>query len=119
MAAMRWQRLCQRAQESELNLRMSSPGFRMKCLKLAPSRVGGELLGPTLTKGFETINYFKFGIYLCCTDDVAKIRGTHLYFAAGKRAATREELNTGCGRWTRVGYYRNNDMGFQLLLNSM
>ena len=48
--------------------------------------------GPTLTKGHEKINYFKFGIYLCCTEDVARIKGTNLYFAGVKRAATREGL---------------------------
>lgn len=51
-----------------------------------------DFSGPTLTKGYEKINYFKYGIYLCCTDDVAKIKGTNLYFAGVKRAATREGL---------------------------
>ncbi len=51
-----------------------------------------DFSGPTLTKGYEKINYFKFGIYLCCTEDVAQIKGTNLYFAGVKRAPTREGL---------------------------
>lgn len=48
--------------------------------------------GPTLTKGLENINYFKFGLYLCCTKDVARIKGTQLYFANVRSARTREGL---------------------------
>ena len=50
------------------------------------------LKGPTLTKGLEAINYFKFGIYLCCTNDYRQIRETGLYFAAVRAAKTREGL---------------------------
>jgi hypothetical protein len=56
------------------------------------STLAADYAGPTLTKGYEKINYFKFGIYLCCTDDVAKIKGTNLYFAGVMRANTREGL---------------------------
>jgi hypothetical protein len=54
--------------------------------------LAAELSRPTLTAGYEKINYFKFGIYLCCTDNVANIKGTSLYFAGVKRAKTREGL---------------------------
>lgn len=50
------------------------------------------LSGPTLTKGLENTNYFKYGIYLCCTADAAQIRGTSLLFAGVKRASSREGL---------------------------
>ncbi len=50
--------------------------------------------GPTLTAGYENKNYFVFGIYLCCTNDVASIKGTNALFAAVKRADTREGLYT-------------------------
>jgi hypothetical protein len=55
-------------------------------------KLATEYVGPTLTAGFENINYFKFGIYLCCTEDVAKIKGSNLYFAGVKRAPTRAGL---------------------------
>lgn len=51
-----------------------------------------DFKGPTLTKGYEGINYFKYGIYLCCTRDVSKIKGTTVYFTGVSRAATRKGL---------------------------
>lgn len=54
--------------------------------------MAADYAGPTLTKDYEKINYFKFGIYLCRTDDVAKIKGTNLCFAGVKWANTREGL---------------------------
>lgn len=51
-----------------------------------------SLSGATLTKGLENINYFKYGIYLCCTADAATIRGTQLMFTGVKRADSREGL---------------------------
>jgi hypothetical protein len=46
----------------------------------------------TLTIGFEDRNYFKYGMYICCTKDVATIRPMQLYFAGVKRSTTREGL---------------------------
>lgn len=51
-----------------------------------------KINGPNLIKKFEKVNYFKFGVYLCCTGDVNKIRPTGMYYAGVKRAKTREEL---------------------------
>jgi hypothetical protein len=48
--------------------------------------------GPTLVAGFEKTNYFKFGIYLCCTDDVKRIKEASVYYSNVRRAATREGL---------------------------
>ena len=48
--------------------------------------------GPNLIKKFEKVNYFKFGVYLCCTGDVKKIKATGMYYAGVKRAKVREEL---------------------------
>jgi hypothetical protein len=48
--------------------------------------------GRTLTPGLERKNYFKFGLYLCCTADTKQIVATHLLYAAVKRAETRDGL---------------------------
>jgi hypothetical protein len=48
--------------------------------------------GPTLTAGLGQKNYFKFGVYLCCTEDVKKIVGTNVLYAAVKRSETRAGL---------------------------
>lgn len=48
--------------------------------------------GPTLVVGLEKINYFKFGIYLCCTQDVKQIREANVLFANVSRAPAREGL---------------------------
>jgi Polysaccharide lyase len=48
--------------------------------------------GPNLTKGLEDINYFKFGLYLCCTSDHKQIKATSVLFTNVKRAAKREQL---------------------------
>lgn len=48
--------------------------------------------GANLTEGVENINYFVYGIYLCCTKDVKEIKGTNVLYANVKRANTREEL---------------------------
>ncbi|PBC06764.1 heparin lyase I family protein [Mesorhizobium sp. WSM3859] len=53
-----------------------------------------EWRGPTFTPGLERINYAKFGIYLCCTQSVAQVRSASLYFAAVRRAETRDGLYT-------------------------
>lgn len=53
-----------------------------------------EWRGPTFTPGLESTNYAKFGIYLCCTQAVARVRDASLYFAAVRRAATRDGLYT-------------------------
>jgi Polysaccharide lyase len=58
--------------------------------------------GPNLTEGFELKNYFVFGVYLCCTLDVKKIKGTSLLYANVKRATTREAL-TGVAKGTFEG----------------
>lgn len=59
--------------------------------------VDGELAvtknGPTLVKGFENTNYFKFGTYICCTGDAARIRENSVYFSGVKRASSRDGLN--------------------------
>ena len=52
-----------------------------------------ELKGATLTKGLESINYFKFGVYLCCTKDYRKIKGTSILFSGLREAMTREGLS--------------------------
>ncbi len=60
--------------------------------------LNGELVqdysGSTLVKGLEATNYFKFGIYLCCTEDVNQIKAATTYFANVRRAKTREGLAT-------------------------
>lgn len=48
--------------------------------------------GPTLVAGLEKINYFKFGIYLCCTNDVKQIREASALFANVSRAPARTGL---------------------------
>ncbi len=56
---------------------------------------GNEVLdysGRTLTLGHENLNYFAYGIYLCCTAGVDKVVDTNVYFSGIKRAATREGL---------------------------
>jgi hypothetical protein len=50
--------------------------------------------GATLTEGLGSINYFKYGIYICCTSDVKKIKQATVLYSGIKRAATREELIT-------------------------
>lgn len=53
-----------------------------------------EFDGPTFTAGFEAVNYTKFGLYLCCTENVAKVKEASIYYAAVKRADKREGLFT-------------------------
>lgn len=48
--------------------------------------------GRTLTIGHEKLNYFAYGIYLCCTAGVDKVVGTTVLFAGVGSAATREGL---------------------------
>jgi uncharacterized membrane protein (Fun14 family) len=48
--------------------------------------------GPTLTAGYENVNYFKFGLYLCCTPNVATIKEASVLYASVKRADKREDL---------------------------
>jgi hypothetical protein len=50
--------------------------------------------GVTLAEGLEDVNYTKFGIYLCCTNDVANVQPATLYYAAVKRADKRDGLFT-------------------------
>ena len=50
------------------------------------------LNGATLTKGLESINYFKFGIYLCCTKDFRQIRGTSMLYAGVRSGGSRKDL---------------------------
>lgn len=58
--------------------------------------VDGKLVlaedGPTLVAGYETVNYFKFGVYLCCTKDVGLIKEGSVYYAGVSRAKTRDGL---------------------------
>lgn len=49
--------------------------------------------GRTLTAGHEDINYFNFGIYLCCTAGVDKVVDAEVLFANVRSAKTRQELN--------------------------
>ncbi len=53
-----------------------------------------EWNGVTLTPGYERINYMKFGLYLCCTGDVSKVKAAKIMYAAIKRADTRDGLYT-------------------------
>ena len=46
----------------------------------------------TLTPGLENTNYFKYGIYLCCTDNVANIRAMKIFFAGVRQAKSRDGL---------------------------
>ncbi|WP_292104191.1 heparin lyase I family protein [Mesorhizobium sp.] len=48
--------------------------------------------GPTLTEGLENVNYFVFGVYLCCTKDVKLTKGTSALYTAVKRAGNRDGL---------------------------
>jgi hypothetical protein len=64
--------------------------------------VDGKLVtewnGVTLTPGLESINYMKFGLYLCCTGDVARVKDARLFYASIKRADSREGLYTDADR---------------------
>lgn len=51
-----------------------------------------QLKGPTLTGGAADLNYFKFGLYLCCTPSVAEIAPMDIYFANVRRNTTLDEL---------------------------
>lgn len=53
-----------------------------------------EQVGPNLTAGLEDINYFKFGLYLCCTPDHKGIKEARALYSSVKRADTREGLLT-------------------------
>lgn len=53
-----------------------------------------EWNGVTLTPGYESKNYMKFGLYLCCTGDVSKVKDGKLLYASIKRADTRDGLYT-------------------------
>lgn len=46
----------------------------------------------TLTAGMEKENYFKYGIYLCCTKDINKVKPMQALFAGVKSAKSREGL---------------------------
>jgi hypothetical protein len=47
----------------------------------------------TITPGMEAKNYFKYGIYLCCTADIARIKPMQAMFAAVRSARSREGLS--------------------------
>ncbi len=53
-----------------------------------------EWRGRTFTPGLESINYAKFGMYLCCTEAVSRVKEASLYFTAVRRAETRDGLYT-------------------------
>lgn len=53
-----------------------------------------EWNGVTLTPGLESINYLKFGLYLCCTGNVSKVKDAKLLYASIKRSDTRDGLYT-------------------------
>ncbi len=57
-------------------------------------KFAAEFDGPTFTLGFENVNYTKFGLYLCCTENVAQVKEASVFYAAVKRADTREGLLT-------------------------
>lgn len=48
--------------------------------------------GRTLTVGHERLNYFMFGIYLCCTASVSRVKDATLMFAGVKSAKARSGL---------------------------
>lgn len=50
------------------------------------------LRGRTLTKGPTMKNYFKFGIYLCCTKGVELVKPATVFYSGISRADTRENL---------------------------
>lgn len=53
----------------------------------------GTIAGPTLTTGVPNKNYFKFGLYLCCTSGTKGIAPATAYFADLTRAKTRAGLS--------------------------
>ena len=48
--------------------------------------------GPNLTVDFESNNHFDFGVYLCCTNDIDRIKPTTILYANVSRASQRENL---------------------------
>jgi hypothetical protein len=48
--------------------------------------------GPNLTVGFENNNHFDFGVYLCCTNNINRIKRTTVLYANVSRASQRERL---------------------------
>lgn len=48
--------------------------------------------GRTLTAGHEDVNYFNFGIYLCCTEGVDKVVDATALYAGIKSAGSRDKL---------------------------
>lgn len=58
--------------------------------------LNGELVidhrGRTLTQGYENSNYFKYGVYHCCTKGVELINPYEVLYSNVKSAATREGL---------------------------
>ena len=51
-----------------------------------------RLKGRNITAGAPPKNYFKFGIYLCCTKGTERIAPATVYFTTPARALTREGL---------------------------
>jgi hypothetical protein len=51
-----------------------------------------DFKGRTLTKGYENENYFKYGIYHCCTKGVELISPYEMYYSHVRSAKTREGL---------------------------
>lgn len=75
----------------EVFVRWSSDS-RGKAIVYIDGKQRAVLNGPTLAKGLESINYFKFGIYLCCTKDFRQIKGTSLLFSGVRAATSRKGL---------------------------
>ena len=48
--------------------------------------------GSNITVGFENNNHFDFGVYLCCTNNIDKIKPTTVLYANVSRASQRENL---------------------------
>lgn len=48
--------------------------------------------GRTLTAGYENMNHFNFGIYLCCTAGVELVKDATVLFAGVRSASAREGL---------------------------
>ena len=48
--------------------------------------------GRTLVEGLESKNSFRYGLYLCCTDNINRIQPTFVRYANVSRAETREGL---------------------------
>ncbi len=64
-----------------------------KALVFLDDKLVVDYSGRTLTPSLDKINYFKFGIYLCCTKNYKDIKGMDLLISGVKRSNTRAGLS--------------------------